>query len=168
MKISENFFQFPKKSIIVISGSYSAEIYYAYDGSIDKIESFKIEAPSYSDREGFFTRSGRGMVYGSGSVNEENKKENIGKFLKELKDKIDNSIKDYSFDESYILTPKHIKNEIKKYLPEKLKQKSVKFIEGNFVEMHPFSFIKKIEKAINKKRIIIASEKVIKMLKRKK
>ncbi len=150
------------------AGSRSAEIYSAHEGEIEKIDSIKMEVPTYSDKEGFFTRSGKGMTFGSGSVLEENKQELILKFVKELGEKVERSFQENSAENVYLFTPDHIKETILDNLSSEIRKEVVLTIEGNFVEEHPFDLLKMILKEIEDKKPVIATEEARKLLKKKK
>ncbi len=167
MKISKGLPQFTKISLIIAAGSHSAEIYRAYEGEIEKIDSFRMENPTYSDKEGFFSRSGKGMNYGSGSVIETNKEEILGKFTKELASRIEKLFKENNAGSTYIFSPNYIKKSIRDSLSQKIKDCMVYTMEGNFVENHPFDLIKMIQKKTGEKKPVIASESAIKILKKK-
>ena len=71
MQITNQLYQFSdRKSLLLATGKQQARIYYCFDGTVEEIDFFKEPKPRYSDREGQFMRSGRGMVMGTGSVYE--------------------------------------------------------------------------------------------------
>jgi len=167
MKISEKLPQFSKKSLIIVTGGQAGKIYLAYNGEIEKLNEFKIDNPKYSDREGFFVRSGQGKTFGSGAVREENKHKITGEFLKQLKLSIEEIVSKNKIEDFYLLSPDYIKNELYEILSSEIQSKIVLFTEGNFHDSHPFDFLEKIKKEIDEKKTKIISEEVIKILKKK-
>ncbi len=168
MKISEKLPQFTKKSLIVVAGGQSAEIYFAHQGVIDKIDSIELENQKYSDKEGFFARRGKGMNFGSGSVLEENKQAFIHKFLKELRALIDKHFEEKDPENIYIFSPEHMKNDLFESLSKEMQSRIALSLNGNFTEFHPFDFLKKIKKEIDGKKPNVISETVRKILKKRK
>jgi len=168
MKISKEFFQFSKPSLVLVTGSHSAEIYYSYQGEIIKVDSFKTENPVYSDKEGFFTRAGGGVRCGSGSVLEINKGEILKKFVRELKSRIEKILQEKTVEEVFLFQPRHLKKIINDELDSTIKDREWSMIEGNFIGHHPFDLIKMIQGKIQEKKPILASESALKILKKKK
>ncbi len=168
MKISKELPQFSKPSLIVVTGSHSVEIYYFYQGEIVKVDSFEMETPVYSDKEGFFSRTGGGVRYGSGSVLELNKEEILKKFIRELKIRIEKAFKERQVEEIFFFQPLYLKKIISDELSPVIKNKISLVVEGNFIGHHPFNLIKMIQKKIKEKKPLLASEQALKILKRKK
>ncbi|MBZ1356328.1 MAG: host attachment protein [Candidatus Nealsonbacteria bacterium] len=166
MQISEKLPQFTKKSLIIVTGGQSAEIYFVHKGMIDKLDSFKFENLKYSDNEGFFARGGKGMNFGYGGTLEENKQEFIHKFLKELRVLIDKNFKEKEPENIYVFSPDYMKNDLRDSLSKEMQSKIVLSLNGNFTEVHPFDLLKKIKREIDKKRPSIISETVKKILKK--
>ena len=155
-------------SIIAVAGSRSAEIFRAHEGEIESIDSIKMELPTYSDKEGFFTRSGKGMTFGSGSVLEENKRDFLSKFVKELGQRVERALQESSAEEIHLFVPDHMKEMVLEAFSPEARKAVALTIEGNFVEDHPFDLIRMIKAELDAKRPVIASEDAVKLLKKKK
>ncbi len=166
MQISENLPQFEKKSLFVVAGRRAADIYSAFNGEIEKKESIEIKNPRYSDKEGFFMRLGGGKFFGAGSVLEDKKIETNKKFIRELKDKTEESLKKDNVESVYLFAPKQTEKALLEGFSENIKQKVVFSFKGNYVNQHPFNLIKKIQKKQENKKPKLISEKAMKILKR--
>lgn len=167
MKISQKLPQFSQKTLLIVAGRQSGDLYFAHNGEIDKIDSVRVETPTYSDKEGFFMRVGRGMTLGRWSVLEEPKEETLNKFLKELKEKIQNFMKEKEVEEIYLFSSDFVRKGLPRVLSSEINQKIVGVFNGNFLKQHPFELIKKIK--IQKENSIpkVVSESVKKILNKK-
>ncbi len=168
MQISKELPQFSKISLIVVAGSRSAEILRAHEGEIESVDSLKMELPTYSDKEGFFTRSGKGMTFGSGSVLEENKKDFLFKFTKELGQRVEKAFQENSVENIHLFVPDHMKEMVADALSAEARKAVALTIEGNFVEDHPFDLLRMIKAELDAKRPVVASDDAVKLLKKKK
>lgn len=168
MQISKELPQFSKRSLIVVAGSRSAEILKAHEGEIESIDSLNMELPKYSDKEGFFTRSGKGETYGSGSVLEEDKRDFLAKFTKELAIRVEKAFREDSSESVYLFSPEHMKEMILEKISSEVKERIALEINGNFVEDHPFDLLKMIMDKLDDKRPVMAGEEAAKLLKKKK
>ncbi|MGB3988546.1 MAG: host attachment protein [Minisyncoccales bacterium] len=168
MQISKELPQFSKRSIIVAAGSRSAKVFRAHSGEIELVDQLKIETlASYSDKESFFVRSGKGRTYGFGAVLEEKKKEFLAKFARELGDRIEKAFQEWSAESIYLFVPKHMKDLVPKRFSSEVKKSVVLLIEGNFVDKHPFDLLKIIMEKVDKKKPLTISEKVKNLLTKK-
>ncbi len=169
MQISKELPQFSKRSIIVAAGSRSAEIFRAHSGEIELVDGLKMEIPtSYSNKDGFFVRSGRGMTYGFGSVLEDKKKELLVKFTRDLGDKVEGAFQEWSAESLYLFVPGHMKEIIRERLSSEAKNSIALVIEGNFIGRHPFDLLKIIMTKVEGKKPVTVSGEVKKLLKKKK
>ncbi len=167
MQISQKLPQFEKKSLIITAGRRAADIYFAFQGKIEKIDSIKVETPKYSDKEGFFVRMGKGRVWGRGSVLEDQNEETDRKFLKELKEKTEeHTIKD-EIENIYLFAASHVKKGLPEHLANNIRQRISFVIEGNYIKKHPFDLIKKIKDKQEGKKPKFISEAAMKILRRK-
>ena len=152
----------------MVAGSRSAEILKAHKGEIELIDSLKMELPRYSDREGFFVRSGKGQTFGLGSVFKEVKRDFLAKFTKELATKVEKAFREDSSESVYLFSPEYMKEMILGKISSKIKKRITLEIDGNFVDDHPFDLLKMIMERLGDKRPVMTSEDAIKLLKKKK
>jgi hypothetical protein len=140
MKIQSRLFQFNEdKALLVVASRHLVEFYVAKNGEIEKVDEFQNPKPTYSDREGFFeTSTGGGFVY----ENLKNYSEN--KMVKGLERKILDFLKE-GIDEIFLFSPKNMSAMIEEYLPSQASQITQMHIYGNFVGVHPFELLRKIE-----------------------
>jgi hypothetical protein len=153
MKISQELPQFEnKKALIITTGEQEAEFYLASNGEIEKIDSFRFEEPTYSDREGHFESRGGGNVYGSGSVYEPKKQRNRIEFRKRLENALDTIYKNYKIDSLYVFSPDYMKNYTREIINEVFHKRVDFLYEGHYHEVHPFELLKIINKQVKEKR----------------
>jgi len=153
MKISEKLPQFENRlALFIVAGTRTAEFYLAGDGAIDKINELRVEAPKYSDREGFFTRSGKGERLGSGSVYEAKKDKMRSDFHRELSEAVKKSAKKIKITHLYIFAPNHNLSSMRAVLPVSLRKTPSREFAGNYTKLKPFELIGLIsEKRENRK-----------------
>lgn len=168
MQISQKLPQFQEKSLIVVSGTRLADIYFAFQGEINKIDTVEISSPKYSDKEGFFMRLGKGKFFGAGSVLEENKEEIDKKFIKELKNKIEDYFNRNGIEIIYLFASNNVKKELPEKLPNNIKEKTSFIAQGNYTKSHPFNLIKKIKNKKESKKTKFMSEAAMKILRKRK
>ena len=168
MQISKELPQFSKRSLIVVAGSHSAEILRVHKGEIELIDSLKMEMPKYSDKEGFFVRSGKGKIFGSGSAPKEGKRDFLAKFTKELAIRVEKAFQEDSSESVYLFSPEHMKEMILGKISLNVKERITLEIDGNFVDNHPFDLLKMIMEKLDEKRPVVTSEEAVKLLKKKK
>lgn len=146
MKITNKLPQFEnKKTLLIVTGGFSGLYFLASDGQIKEIFRTEESQQHYSDREGFFQRSGQGKVFGSGAVYEENKVEREKRFIKTILNETSRLNKEIDFDEIYLFTPDYISNQITKHFPKEVRQKFIKVFEGNYIHDHPFAILSRIK-----------------------
>jgi hypothetical protein len=68
MKIPQQFPQFKKeRALLIVTGTQEAEFYHAGDGSLEKVEMFRIPRIRFTGDEGLNVRTGKTGVTGGGS-----------------------------------------------------------------------------------------------------
>ncbi len=145
MKISRELPQFDtERAIFVVTGKQEAKFYLVNKGKIKEIDSFKIEKPRYSDREGWFKRRVRGFVMGSGAPLEPKKQKIIKDFLKKLEKNLKGTLSKNEVDSIYIFSPHYLLSRVKKTLPSSAKKKLEMTIDGEYYFQHPFELLEKI------------------------
>ena len=166
MKISQNLPQFENKKVLfVVSGEQEALFYVLENGEIRAQDQFRIfQSKEQRDRNSTFLRRGKGMIFGSGSVFESQRRKIREGFLKDLGKNINDIFKKQNIGEIFIFCPSQTKGYIQKLLSVSIKEKLKIIIQGNYIESHPFDLIKMIEQ--NKKRnfVIPFSEDAKKLL----
>lgn len=146
MKITNKLPQFEsKKVLLVTSGGYVAIYFVAKNGFLKEVSRVEEGTSHYSDREGFFQRSGSGKVFGSGSVYEENNIEREKRFVKKVVDEIVKIDLKSSVDEIYLYSPKYISKRIQSGLPKNQKDKITETFDHNYVNEHPMTLVEKIQ-----------------------
>ncbi len=168
MQISQKLPQFDKKSLLVVAGTRAADIYFAFEGEIDKKKSIKMDAVKYSDKEGFFMRLGKGKMFGAGSVLEDKDEEENKKFIKELKENIEKIFKENNVDDIYLFASDYTRKILPDALASDIKEKILFTFQGNYIKSHPFNLIKKIKSKKESKTPKFISEAAMKILRKKK
>lgn len=145
MNISRDLPQFAdEKALLIVTGKQEAEIYAVGDGVIEKIASFKLEKPVFSDHEGAYKIRARGGVVRSGSYEEVRKEKLLEDFIKELKKILKEALVNRSPDRVYLFTPAYMVNRVRDALPANVQKILKRTIRGNFYERHPFEIIAKL------------------------
>jgi hypothetical protein len=146
MKITNKLPQFEsKKVLLVTSGGYVAVYLMATNGFLKEVSRVEEGTAHYSDREGFFQRSGSGKVFGSGSVYEENNIEREKRFVKKVVKEIIKIDLKSKLDGIYLYIPKYISKRIQSELPKNQKDKIIEIFDHNYVNEHPLNLIEKIK-----------------------
>ncbi len=168
MQISEKLPQFNRKSLLIVAGRRKADIYCAFNGEIDKIESVQVEEPKYSDKEGFFVRMGKGQIFGRGSVLDDKKIETNKKFFNEIKEKTEKVTVRDDINDIYLFASDHVEKKLPQSLSGDVSSKIVFTFRGNFLKKHLFDLIKKIQNKSENKKPRFMSKAAMKMLRKKK
>lgn len=137
MKIPLHLAQFKEEdALLLVTGKQDAVIYRAAKGIMEKLDSFKIPRPHFSDNEGGFGRT-------QGSAKEIRDEDIIRDFMHELKIRLKKLGAD-SFSVIYLFTPSEVKNRIKNALPTNLRNNIKLIVEGNFFRFAPIDLLVKI------------------------
>lgn len=156
MKIPTQLPQFNKHiTCIAVITRYTAQIYTVHKGVIKKVSDIRQRRPTYSDREGFFLRSGEGQLYGTGSVYESKDEELTEKFSKKVAKKLDILIPKYKFKNIFILEPKHLSRVHARDLSKMAKKRVVCRVGGNFSHYHPLELVEKVKKSCRKHKRVL-------------
>lgn len=152
MRIPRELPQFnTETALIMVASKQEAHFFKANQGTIEEAGKVKIEKPTYSDREGFFQRSGKGEVLGTGSVEEIRDDEIEQELLKELQELLDKTKNDSSIDKIYLFAPSYFITKFKKNLPQKLKDKIFMEFQKNVKNFHPTKILKVIDERFEEK-----------------
>ncbi len=106
--------------------------------------SVEVRTPKYSDREGFFARSGNGRTYGTGSVYEPKDQESKKQFIKEFSSEIKGLAAERDITSAYVFSPDYAVTELKSELPEEVLSKVRLTFMGNFVKFGPMELLSRI------------------------
>jgi hypothetical protein len=146
MKISHKFPQFTNQpTLIAVTGKQGGRFYIARDGIIEEVDSFKIEKPGYTDREGMFMTRGRGITVRSGSVVEEQDEVMLRYFFHEFISRIRQLSANLAPDKLVLFGTAGMKGRLSKLLPKHLQEKIDVFIVGTYYGSHPFKLLAKIQ-----------------------
>jgi len=144
VRISSKFQQFTgKKVLIIVAGSQEADFYIAGDGEIEKVRSFVVRKPRYSDREGFSVRSAGRKIIGSGSANKAQSKKLAQDVAREFEQSL-KALARRSFDMVYLCAPADVISVAREHMQRSLSDKLKKTVRGNFFKQHPFEILEKL------------------------
>lgn len=159
MKISQNLPQFiSDKTLLVVLERKNGIFYYVHNGKLVEAGQIKVELSSYSDREGFFVKASGKEVYGSGISYKNNKEYIKVKFIKNLRDKLENLVQKNDIEHLYIFTPRDtVQYILKGIVGDVIKDAMIKNVFfGNMSKKHPLELIEMIKKY--KEKIIKTTE----------
>ncbi len=134
-----------ERALLVVSAKEQGRLYQASDGVIEEVVKVEEHPERYSDREGFFFRSGYGRHYGSGAPMEEHKQENIRAFVSAISEELNEAIKDLQPDVLYFFQPEHLKGYLENAIknPQHIPTHAVAY--GNFVDETPHALLERIK-----------------------
>lgn len=165
MKISQKLPQFERKeSLLLVAGKQELEVYLVSGGIIERLESFELKKPRYSDREAFFIVQGKNVFSRKGSGDLPLKEKIDQDFRYELKETIKRIKRKYA--EVFLFAPAHRVNFVKENLPKSITDKISFSFDGDYYGSHPFDLIKKIKKLIEGRRVVPQKEESLKILKK--
>ncbi len=167
MKIASQLEQFNHGvCLLIVTGSQDMRVYIAHDGQIERIHSFRIEKPAYSDREGFYGTRAKGVSSAarSGSVLRPVERSIRLEFKREIKTHLKDVGKNYHIAHVVLFTPKRHQSETVELINKDLQQKITTIISGNYFDEKPFDLIKRYSGAIRKPRILPIKESARKIL----
>lgn len=141
MQISQELPQFSERSaLLVVTGAHEAEFYVAHKGVIEKVHSFKVEKPQYSDKEGF-------------SEDQEVKGKVLQDFLLEFRQQGRDIYMKHMPDEVYMYTPDYMVNLVTEALPADAERNIIVTFRGNYYDKHPTELLEMIQKEREEKMI---------------
>lgn len=146
MTISEGLPRFDnERALLITTGKQVGKLYYATKGRVHEIDHLELETPKYSDREGFFARSGSGRAYGAGAPYEPKDTETKRKFLRQFGVRIKEAVAKRKTDAIYLFTPNYAIKELKEELSGELRDKIRFSFMGNYVKFGPEDLLSKIQ-----------------------
>lgn len=150
MKIPQALPQFKDtETIIVVIASERGVLYKAVNGTIDEMADMTETAPQYSDREGFFMRSGGGMQYGSGEPYDDTASADHKKLIDQVVDELQEIVNKNEIKKLYLFEPEHHKGQLTEALKVKIDIPATLVDFGNFIETDALVLLEKINKFEN-------------------
>ena len=147
MRIPSKFSQFEGENVlIVVAGAQDADIYFASNGTLNKIVSFRIPRRKYSDEEGFSVQKS-GI---SGSAREYPKQAAIKEFLNRLENELKVISKKEKISYICLFSPDYMTKMVKAVFPAVLRNKIKISVDGNFTQHLPQELLQKITLKIKK------------------
>jgi stalled ribosome rescue protein Dom34 len=168
MQISKNLPQFESKTLIIVSGIHEAHYFTAHQGSIEEIHKFETKKITYSDREGHFLKSAFGKVFGSGSVYERPKEQELIEFAGEFEKQSKKLIEQTKPENIILACPDYAENLITNRLSKDARDKINLVINGNYHKIDAVKLLKIIQKEQYRKKpsTEVISEEAKKILKK--
>lgn len=129
-----------------MTGTQEAEFYLAGDGSIEKVETFRIPRIRYSGDEGLSVRTGKTGVTGGGS------KSMKGQYQQEFTARFRSSAKDViaRVKPTQLLVISRVAVEVEDLLPAMARKLIKVRLRKNLCERHPEEILKHIQKELIK------------------
>ncbi len=121
-----------EEALLLVTGKQDAVIYRASHGILEKVDSFKIPRPHYSDHEGT-----------AATPHELRDKDIFRDFTHELMSHLKN-ISATTYSTVYVFTPSNVKNQLWKAFPTAFRDKIMRVIEGNYFHFAPIDLLAKI------------------------
>ncbi|MFT5360192.1 MAG: hypothetical protein ACJART_001926 [Maribacter sp.] len=120
--------------LVVVSAKEHGKLFSLKDGTLTNLEHVEKHPLPYSDNEGFFTRSGKGERYGSGSPREEDVEQNLLRYFKAISEELSEAVKKTKPEKIYIFEPEHLKGKIEERLlnPTNIPVEIIAY--GNYVD----------------------------------
>ena len=167
MELSEKLSLFKNgKYLLLITGKQEAEAYIVFDGKVEKIGSFQVEKPKYSDREGFFETRGKN-IYKVGSGEAPIKEKIFQEFVTKFEKLLSEITSKKTYTQVFLFSPIDMMEIAKRRMPVALRKKIKFTFEGDFHhKTHPFQFLEKIKKELEGKRIVLQSEESARLMDR--
>ncbi|MDP2629087.1 MAG: hypothetical protein Q8P45_00075 [Candidatus Harrisonbacteria bacterium] len=151
MKLHQTSPPFEEKTLLIVSGQQAAHFYLAHRRQIRSLGEFVVKNPRYSDREGYFKRSGKQMDFGSGSVYEAKKEKVHQDYLRTFEIEVKKKLLQYQVKVIYLYVPQTIAKELRARLPLGAQKLVRRTCRGNFLHLSPLELIGKINKAKTRK-----------------
>jgi hypothetical protein len=172
MRVPQNISQtIGAPAMLLVSSEQGAKFYFIENGKINELDSFVVEKPKYTDKEGSFQNkvpNAKGAVRG-GAAKENLNEKALQDFRKRLKKHISDILKEHSIPKVYLFCPEHLKNYVTESLPKVIKNKIAITYTGNFYKTHPSLLLdritKKIENQKKSKKVVATKEEAQKVLK---
>lgn len=147
MKISEDLPQFTtEKVLLIVTGTFHAELYEVHDGSFEQIESVKGERPEFDDKAGYFETRTRGGVQTSSTAYEDTDDRVRVAFLREFEDALQQTFKKRDLDLIFLFSPEHTLQGVLEKIPHNYREIVKGTFQGDYSSKHPFELLGMIKK----------------------
>ena len=173
MKIPQNLPQFENdRAIFVITGRQAAAFYLGHKGGLKELVEFKIEGPSYADKEGSSMHRDGGITFGFGWTLERNKQSETKEFLKQLGETSKKILAKYGATKIYLFSPQYVLGSTKEIMKDIAGNKiEVRTFSGNYTRMHPLKLVEELQgrndRRTEKNKAVRIKEEARKILNRK-
>ncbi|MBU2103424.1 hypothetical protein KJ848_01055 [Patescibacteria group bacterium] len=122
------------KALVVVSAKEHGKIYTLENGELKGLSYTEEHAPTYTDNEGFFTRSTGGVQLGSGNVLETNDEHNLQQYIKAISEELSAVVAEHSPEVVFVIEPEHLKGHIKANIVTGTNMAVEEIAYGNYVE----------------------------------
>lgn len=152
MKIAKILPQFKRENaLLVVTGRQAAEVYYAHDKTIAKVDSFVVTSPKYTDKRRGCVKNETGEIVCPGYVDDFKRQKIEQKFLDTLKNRLKNTAHRFQIKSIYLFSPVYMVTIITKALsPFGDRIKSV--VGGNYTKCHQFILLSILNKRLGTTR----------------
>lgn len=148
MQIPMQLPQFYNQNVLfVVMGSQRGILYFASDGTMEIIGTVEQPTPRYSDREGYFARSGHGYRYGGGSAYEENNVEQIRRFFRKAANEVYRVMRTHDIDHVYVYEPAYAKGAVTMTLKPLVDDRVELVRYGNYIHAAPTTLLGLLQQA---------------------
>ncbi len=133
MQISNTYPEFRETTMLLITSRQDALAYKVSGRNSDKLFSFHINKPEYSDKEGGFDRSGKnGQRVGGGETDINTSDIAYTEFLEQLTEQLD-QITTSDIQNVILFATEHLATQTLEQLPNDIKSKITMTIHGNLI-----------------------------------
>lgn len=145
MKISERFFQFPKRSCIAVVDRQIARFFFAYQGFLSEGESLRSALRPMSRRLGFFLRRGHGRTVGGSANRPEGPDEELFRqHLRNVAERLFAEARQRSLEECYLVVPEHEKSQVSSALHPDIRRLVILIVNADLVRAKPSQLVERI------------------------
>ncbi len=140
------------KALVVVSAKEHGKIYVLENGGLKGLSYTEEHPPTYSDNEGFLTRSTGGQQLGSGNVLEDADEHNLQKYIKAITTELREVVLKHSPEVVFVIEPEHLKGQIKTNLVVDNKTAVEEIAYGNYVEKDTEVIFDLVRKALTESK----------------
>jgi hypothetical protein len=140
--------------LVIVATRQTAALHHLVGDRLEILARIDIPTPTYSDREGFFARSGRGMRLGSGSVYEFKKRHIQEEFLRQFRPAVADAVSKTGTRTIYLYAPAHRMQEIEDAFPYRTRRLISRRFRGNFSKL---PVLELLERAAERRRHRVAA-----------
>lgn len=140
------------KALVVVSAKEHGKIYVLENGDLKGLSYTEERAPTYSDNEGFFTRSTGGIQLGSGNVLETNDEHNLQQYIKAITEELSDVVAKQSPEVVFVIEPEHLKGLIKANIVTGTNLVVEEVAYGNYVEKEADEILDLVRTALTQEK----------------